>query len=532
MQILHFSATNFRCWDRFSIDFDPQCNVLFGPSEAGKTALLDALAIGMSNSFPGNLGSSVDGFCQRRVIDRDARDGGSVSLGFQGTHSNKKIVWSYRSKEWVWEEMPLLDSIVSMSILAGFSMTRGADCVVDWMSFQLRRSDATAKLLLSDCVKKAVRQCVPKVHGLEFHAQKRELSVNLEGGRTLRLSQLSDSYRAVIDMVAHLAWRALLANPHLGNDAATLTPGVALIDDLDAPLYPDWQRRVVADLRRTFPLLQFVITTRSPQIISSVRPQHVLKLRPGSPEPSRPCFTFGKDSNAVLTDLMETSERDAEMESELTRLARLIDDGELSDAKAAVDKIAIDLGEQDAALVRARLTIEFAERAPTDTKVALIPKCTICGTLFDGENGTAEAEACAAQGEPAKPEWFERVLQKGVYGFGEFGVSGPAKVRRATIRRDASGEHEWVLSLFDPLEISHNFSDGDSRYDPTEVPLRAVDPLCGWDFGRYVVSKADSHAELWRKVATEHYGITNLILPADKEGSVWDAIRRHSDQRG
>ncbi len=36
------------------------------------------------------------------------------------------------------------------------------------------------------------------------------------------------------------------------------TPGIVLIDELDLHLHPKWQRRVAADLKRTFPSLQFV----------------------------------------------------------------------------------------------------------------------------------------------------------------------------------------------------------------------------------------------------------------------------------
>lgn len=54
------------------------------------------------------------------------------------------------------------------------------------------------------------------------------------------------------------------------------TPGIVLIDELD--FHPSWQRRVIEDLRRTFPKLQFICTTHSPFIIQSARPGDVISL--------------------------------------------------------------------------------------------------------------------------------------------------------------------------------------------------------------------------------------------------------------
>lgn len=55
-----------------------------------------------------------------------------------------------------------------------------------------------------------------------------------------------------------------MLNPQLlAEKALEMTPGVVLIDELDLHLHPKWQRRVITDLRRTFPMLQFICTTHS-----------------------------------------------------------------------------------------------------------------------------------------------------------------------------------------------------------------------------------------------------------------------------
>ena len=55
-------------------------------------------------------------------------------------------------------------------------------------------------------------------------------------------------------------------------DVLRLTPGLILIDEIDAHLHPKWQRRVVGDLKDTFPAIQFVCTSHSPFVIQSLEP--------------------------------------------------------------------------------------------------------------------------------------------------------------------------------------------------------------------------------------------------------------------
>ena len=86
----------------------------------------------------------------------------------------------------------------------------------------------------------------------------------------LPFDYLSDGYRNMVAMAADMAVRCATLNPALGPDAASKTPGVVLIDEIDLHLHPKWQRRVVADLMRAFPLIQFVATTHSPFVIQSL----------------------------------------------------------------------------------------------------------------------------------------------------------------------------------------------------------------------------------------------------------------------
>ena len=97
-------------------------------------------------------------------------------------------------------------------------------------------------------------------------------------------TNLSAGQRTMLALVADLAIKMVTQNNYLVPeddpaptngalpDVLAQTPGVVLIDELDVHLHPRWQRRVASDLKSTFPRIQFVCTTHSPQVIGEVAP--------------------------------------------------------------------------------------------------------------------------------------------------------------------------------------------------------------------------------------------------------------------
>lgn len=85
-----------------------------------------------------------------------------------------------------------------------------------------------------------------------FDVQYDELRLERARGDIQSFAMLSEGYRNMVAMVADIAWRAAVLNSRHGPEAHLHTEGVVLIDELDLHLHPAWQRRIVADLRRTF----------------------------------------------------------------------------------------------------------------------------------------------------------------------------------------------------------------------------------------------------------------------------------------
>jgi len=132
-----------------------------------------------------------------------------------------------------------------------------------------------------------------------------------------------------------------------------------LIDEIELHLHPGWQRAVLPGLRRAFPGLQIIATTHSPQVLSQVPSESVILLDGFQVAGAAPP-TYGRDSNAILEEVMSVPERPEEAAARLKEVARLIDDGRLEEARAAVDQLAASgLGPSDSEVLRLGTLIEF-----------------------------------------------------------------------------------------------------------------------------------------------------------------------------
>ncbi len=121
----------------------------------------------------------------------------------------------------------------------------------------------------------------------------------------LEYRQLSDGYRNVIGLAADIAYRCIQLNPHLAERAVTDTKGVVLIDEIDLHLHPNWQKRIIADLKKVFPNIQFVATTHSPFITQSVSNEELIDLDKDKSDDSPLLNPKDMPLSKVATDVMK-----------------------------------------------------------------------------------------------------------------------------------------------------------------------------------------------------------------------------------
>jgi predicted ATP-binding protein involved in virulence len=128
------------------------------------------------------------------------------------------------------------------------------------------------EIAVLEACRKVIIECVPDASHVYFDVSHDQLIVNING-EGVPFNYLSDGYRNMLAMAADIAVKCATLNPHLQSEAAAKTPGIVLIDEIDLHLHPKWQRRIVGDLMKAFPLVQFVATSHSPFVIQSLPEQ-------------------------------------------------------------------------------------------------------------------------------------------------------------------------------------------------------------------------------------------------------------------
>jgi predicted ATP-binding protein involved in virulence len=145
-----------------------------------------------------------------------------------------------------------------------------------------------------------------------------------------------------------------------------------LIDEVELHLHPEWQQRVLGDLRRTFPNAQFIVSTHSPQVLTTIEPHHIIHLQATSKgviaeQETGP--TFGAKSGDVLEAVMHVGQRPAnEFTEALAEYRSLIAadhaDGETARTlRARLESLSRDdpaLAAADVEIARRRVMRDFA----------------------------------------------------------------------------------------------------------------------------------------------------------------------------
>jgi hypothetical protein len=98
------------------------------------------------------------------------------------------------------------------------------------------------------------------------------------GTRKLKVpaTWLSQGYQSTISWIADLLGWAFWERDDITEPEEV--EGLVLIDELDLHIHPRWQTSLVGALRKIFPKVQFIATTHSPMLLSSMYPEEVIVL--------------------------------------------------------------------------------------------------------------------------------------------------------------------------------------------------------------------------------------------------------------
>lgn len=171
-----------------------------------------------------------------------------------------------------------------------------------------------------------------------------------------KFSQLSSGEKMMLSLVVDIARRLAIANPSLENKLEG--EGIVLIDEIDLHLHPQWQRKLLPALTHTFPNIQFIVTTHSPQVLSHLPRESVFLLEDNKIS-DREIYTEGRDSNSILLDAFHVPEVDKEYEVEIKEIYDLISNYDAENAQLKLEKLKEKRGEYDREIMRMQSYIDI-----------------------------------------------------------------------------------------------------------------------------------------------------------------------------
>ncbi len=337
MKIGQISIKNFKGFEEITIPFNPQFNLIIGDNGSGKSAILEALTIAMSSFFLGikntdsrhiresdvrlqtffnseehqlpvvikangivngqeiewsrELNSLVSGTLSRGAktikqiaekLDTDIRKGEMIDMPVLAYYSTGRLWRDLNERQSKRDEKKIVASRLR-AYKGCLQATSTFKIFLKWYkgkeqsAIQKREEDISLKL-----IKELIIKNLPNCKSIyyEFDSDKiNGLKVELTDGRTLPFEYLSDGTRNMIALLADIAYKCLILNPHLKENSIKMSSGIILIDELDLHLHPDWQKHIIKSLKESFPNIQFISTTHSPFIIQETEEGQLIKLK-------------------------------------------------------------------------------------------------------------------------------------------------------------------------------------------------------------------------------------------------------------
>ncbi|NOQ13246.1 MAG: AAA family ATPase [Methyloprofundus sp.] len=179
-------------------------------------------------------------------------------------------------------------------------------------------------------IKNAAIAALENCTGFRFDFEQSRVMVEFENDIHIPFEHLSDGQRTILGLFCDIARRAAILNPHFAGKASAETKGIVLIDELDLHLHLKWQRRIIEDLRRVFPNIQFICTTHSPFLIQSLRSSEELIMLEGEPLSDYESKSIAEIAKNMGVNHPDVSVRYEEMKQAAKSYLQLLDETDLS----------------------------------------------------------------------------------------------------------------------------------------------------------------------------------------------------------
>ncbi len=182
--------------------------------------------------------------------------------------------------------------------------------------------------------------------------------LNLDTKKEEFIDNKSDGEKAIIALVADIAYNLSIAKDFSNDDDFLLSPGIVMIDEIETHLHPKWQREIVPLLTNLFPNIQFFITTHSPQVLSSVNSESIFVCENFKVKNIK-IKTKGEDTNSILKYVFNTTDRPTNYIKLLDEFDDLMtNNSNVKDLKKIIEEIEL-LYDEDSSLGTSNLIEEL-----------------------------------------------------------------------------------------------------------------------------------------------------------------------------
>lgn len=419
MYLEKISLRNYKAIENAEINLKPGINLLIGDNGAGKTSVLEGMAVAL-----GGLFVNVPGVSTKNIVKDDVRVrieavgdsstavfycepvsvGGSLNVcdGINFTWNRfKEELSSSRTKiddknvcTWMKrltnQPNSILPLISFQSAARAWKVKRDdfgeglkkklddrrcgyigcLDSSMDVKSIQqwCMKQEVTAvnkgKIVTEyETFKKIIAVFMKEINELAeypeiyYSPQFGELAYK-DSRENMALSKLSAGYQSLLWMIMDLAYRVCILNPGL-QDRSQIE-GIVLIDEIDMHLHPKWQWNIIKALGAAFGNVQFVIATHSPIVISSAKEVNLIFLDEEQRIHYMPgCYGYTVED--VLFFRQESVSRPKVVKEIVDQIDALVDDGKPEEAEKRLVRLKDVLGEDNSEFKKMAGIVEDAK---------------------------------------------------------------------------------------------------------------------------------------------------------------------------
>ena len=288
---------NFRCFEHVTVEADVTApsapwTLLTGDNASGKTTLLKAIALGLCDrsSAAGLLRESDSGYI------RNGQESGTIKIhlvdreenGSQKEYQIRTTLIRLNSQLEMLEQEtePRKGFPWDRIFVCGYGAGRGTSGTGDIAGYTaisavynlfnysegLQNPElAIRRLRYGSDRQTAVLTTLESILSLsEIHLAENgttDMGISVSDPRkvNIALRDLADGYKSTCLWVTDFLGWALAS----GRGFETPFDGIVVIDEIEQHLHPKWQKRVISDLRETWPHVQFFAATHSPLVARS-----------------------------------------------------------------------------------------------------------------------------------------------------------------------------------------------------------------------------------------------------------------------